>query len=67
MKPIIIFLKLRYLMTEVYLLITGGYRIRLEKEQLKDVELFKETLKSCGCKLKNTQVQELISTINKYW
>ncbi|AIZ02741.1 hypothetical protein CJ20_251 [Escherichia phage CJ20] len=44
-----------------------GYRIRLEKEQLKDVELFKETLKSCGCKLKNTQVQELISTINKYW
>lgn len=44
-----------------------GYRIRLEQEQLKEPQLLKETLKECGCKLKTTQVQELISTINKYW
>lgn len=44
-----------------------GYRIRLEQEQLKELQLLKDTLKGCGCKLKNTQVQELISTISKYW
>ncbi|QJA42629.1 hypothetical protein [Enterobacteria phage vB_EcoM_IME540] len=44
-----------------------GYRIRLEKDELKEPWLLKDTLKGCGCKLKTTQAQELISTINKYW
>ncbi|UPW37815.1 deoxycytidylate deaminase [Escherichia phage vB_EcoM_ESCO10] len=44
-----------------------GYRIRLEKDELKEPWLLKDTLNGCGCKLKTTQAQELISTINKYW
>ncbi len=44
-----------------------GYRIRLEKDELNEPWLLKDTLKGCGCKLKTTQVQELISTIKKYW
>lgn len=44
-----------------------GYRIRLEKDELKEPWLLKDTLKGCGCKLNTAQSQELISTINKYW